>query len=75
MRKNSFEYGMAIICVIIGIVYIIGSLGDNGEARCINPECNKYRTTDSSYCFVHEPYVGSSYSGSSTTSTLPGSSS
>ena len=38
MRKNSFGQGLAILFVVAGILYVIGSIGAarEGRAFCIN---------------------------------------
>ena len=67
MSKNSFGQSVAIFLVIIGILYVIGIIGEAGEPKCIKAGCNNKRASDSNYCYLHES-SGSRYSsyGSST---------
>ena len=54
MRKNSFGQGLAIFFVIIGVLFVIGSIGEASEPKCIKAGCD-----------LHKPYTGSSTSHSS----------
>lgn len=67
MSKNSFGQSVAIFLVIIGILYVIGTIGEASEPKCIKAGCNNKRASDSNYCYLHES-SGSRYSsyGSST---------
>lgn len=67
MSKNSFGQSVAIFLVIIGILYVIGIIGEAGETKCIKAGCNNKRASDSNHCYLHES-SGSRYSsyGSST---------
>ena len=39
MRKNSFGQGLAIFFVIIGVLFVIGSIGEASEPKCIKAGC------------------------------------
>ncbi len=65
MRKNSFGQGLAIFFVIIGFLYVIGSIGEANESKCIKAGCDNKQASGSSYCYLHKPYMGSSTSHSS----------
>lgn len=67
MKKNSFGQGLAVFLVVIGIFYIIGAISEASEPKCIKSGCDNKQATNSSYCYLHKPYSGSSssHSGSS----------
>ena len=67
MKKNSFGQGLAILFVVAGILYVIGSIGAAREPKCIEAGCDNKQASGSSYCYLHKPYTGSS-SGTSTSS-------
>ena len=71
MRKNSFGQGLAIFFVIIGVLFVIGSIGEASEPKCIKAGCDNKQASGSSYCYLHKPYTGSSssYSNKSSSST------
>ena len=64
MKKNSFGQGLAVFLVVIGIFYIIGAIGEASEPKCIKSGCDNKQATNSSYCYLHKPYTGSSSSHS-----------
>ena len=51
--------------VVIGIFYIIGAISEASEPKCIKSGCDNKQATNSSYCYLHKPYTGSSSSHSS----------
>ena len=65
MRKNSFGQGLVIFFVIIGVLFVIGSIGEASEPKCIKAGCDNKQASGSSYCYLHKPYTGSSTSHSS----------
>ena len=65
MRKNSFGQGLAIFLVIIGVLFVIGSIGEASEPKCIKAGCDNKQASGSSYCYLHKPYTGSGKSHSS----------
>ena len=65
MRKNSFGQGLAIFFVIIGVLFVIGSIGEASEPKCIKAGCDNKQASGSSYCYLHKLYTGSSTSHSS----------
>lgn len=65
MKKNSFGQGLAVFLVVIGIFYIIGAIIEASEPKCIKSGCDNKQATNSSYCYLHKPYTGSSSSHSS----------
>ena len=82
MKKNSFGQGLAVFLVIVGVLFIIGSIGEASEPKCINTGCDNKQASGSSYCYLHKPYTGSSsshssssYSNNSSSSTSKGSTS
>ena len=64
MKKNSFGQGLAVFLVVIGIFYIIGAISEASEPKCIKSGCDNKQATNSSYCYLHKPYSGSSSSHS-----------
>lgn len=82
MKKNSFGQGLAVFLVIVGVLFIIGSIGEASEPKCIKTGCDNKQASGSSYCYLHKPYTGSSsshssssYSNNSSSSTSKGSTS
>lgn len=67
MRKNSFGQGLAILFVVAGILYAIGSIEAAREPKCIEAGCDNKQASGSCYCYLHKPYTGCS-SGTSTSS-------
>lgn len=65
MKKNSFGQGLTVFLVVIGIFYIIGAISETSEPKCIKSGCDNKQATNSSYCYLHKPYTGSSSSHSS----------
>lgn len=67
MKQNSFGQGVVIFLVVIGIFYFIGAVSEASEPKCIKAGCDNKQARDSSYCYLHKPYTGSSssHSGSS----------
>ena len=62
MKKNSFGQGLTVFLVVIGIFYIIGAISEASEPKCIKSGCDNKQATNSSYCYLHKPYTGSSSS-------------
>ena len=58
MRKNSFGQGLVIFFVIIGVLFVIGSIGEASEPKCIKAGCDNKQASGSSYCYLHKPYTG-----------------
>ena len=77
MRKNSFVQGLTIFFVIIGVLFVIGSMDEASEPKCIKAGCDNKQASGSSYCYLHKPYTGSntSHSSSSYSNKLSGSTS
>ena len=67
MKQNSFGQGVVIFLVVIGIFYFIGAVSEASEPKCIKAGCDNKQARDSSYCYLHKPFTGSSssHSGSS----------
>lgn len=65
MKQNSFGQGVVIFLVVIGIFYFIGAVSEASEPKCIKAGCDNKQARDSSYCYLHKPYTGSSSSHSS----------
>ena len=57
--------GTGNIFVIIGVLFVIGSIGEASEPKCIKAGCDNKQASGSSYCYLHKPYTGSSTSHSS----------
>ena len=62
MKKNSFGQGLIIFLVVIGSFYVIVAIGEASEPKCIKSGCDNNQASNSSYCYLHKPYSGSSYS-------------
>ena len=62
MKKNSFGQGLAVFFVIVGVLFIIGSIGEASEPKCVKTGCDNKQASGSSYCYLHKPYTGSSSS-------------
>ena len=76
MKKNSFGQGLAILFVVAGILYVIGSIEAAREPKCIEAGCDNKQASGSCYYYLHKPYTGSgklhsspSYSNKSSDST------
>ena len=75
MKNNSFGQGLIAFFVIVGVLFIIGSIGEASEPKCIKAGCDNKQASGSSYCYIHKPYTGStgsaksSYSNKSKTTT------
>lgn len=70
MKKGSFGQYLAVFLVVIGILYVIGTISEASEPKCIKAGCDNKQATGSSYCSLHKPYTGSSsssYSSGSST--------
>ncbi len=65
MRKNSFGQNLLAVFVVIGIMAVIGAIDEASEPRCIKTGCDNKQAPNSSYCYLHKPYTGSSSSHSS----------
>lgn len=65
MEKNSLGRTLVILFSAIGIIYIIGAIGDALEPKCIKSGCNNTQASGSSYCYIHKPYVSSPSSNTS----------
>ena len=65
MKQNLFGYKLAAFFVIVGALLVIGLIGEASEPRCIKTGCDNKQARRSSYCYLHEPYTGSSTSHSS----------
>ena len=44
------------IFIIIAILYVIGTIGEAGEPKCIKAGCNNKQASGSSYCYFHKSY-------------------
>ena len=60
-----YGYKLAAFFVIVDALLVIGLIGEASEPRCIKTGCDNKQTRGSSYCYLHEPYTGSSTSHSS----------
>ena len=76
MKKNSFGQGLAILFVVAGILYVIGSIEAAREPKCMEAGCDNKQASGSCYYYLHKPYTGSgklhsspSYSNKSSGST------
>lgn len=66
MRKNSFSENVIAFLVVIGVVVIIGLIGQESEPKCIKSGCDNKQAPESSYCYLHKSSGrSSSYSGTS----------
>ena len=52
MKKNSFGQGLTIFFVIIGVLFVIGSIGEASEPKCIKAGCDNKQASGSSYCYL-----------------------
>lgn len=68
MKNNSFGQGLIAIFVIVGVLFIIGSIGEASEPKCIKAGCDNKQVSGSSYCYLHKPYTGSGSSSHSNSS-------
>lgn len=48
--------------MIIGVLFVIGSIGEASEPKCIKSGCDNKQASGSSYCYLHKLYTGSSTS-------------
>ena len=65
MKRDSFGLGLAVAFVMVCVVFVIGSIGEASEPKCIKAGCDNKQASGSSYCYLHKPYTGSSASHSS----------
>mgnify|MGYP000591662576 CR=1 FL=1 len=65
MKQNLFGNKLVPFFVIVGALLVIGLIGEASEPSCIKTGCDNKQTRGSSYCYLHEPYTGSSTSHSS----------
>lgn len=68
MKNNSFGQGLIAFFVIVGVLFIIGSIGEASEPKCIKAGCDNKQASGSSYCYLHKPYTGSGSSSHSNSS-------
>ena len=73
MKKNLFGLGLAVFFAIVGVLFMIDSIGEANELKCIKAGCDNQQASGSSYCYRHKPCTGrnashrsSSYSTKST---------
>lgn len=79
MKKNLFGLGLAVFFAIVGVLFVIDSIGEANEPKCIKAGCDNQQASGSSYCYRHKPCTGrnashrsSSYSTKSTGSKSSG---
>ena len=68
MKNNSFGQGLIAIFVIVGVLFIIGSIGEASEPKCIKAGCDNKQASGNGYCYLHKPYTGSGSSSHSNSS-------
>lgn len=56
MKKNSFGQGLAILFVVAGILYVIGSIEAAREPKCIEAGCDNKQAR--SVCGTTAYYIG-----------------
>ena len=73
MKKNLFGLGLAVFFAIVGVLFVIDSISEANEPKCIKAGCDNQQASGSSYCYRHKPCTGrnashrsSSYSTKST---------
>lgn len=73
MKKNLFGLGLAVFFAIVGVLFVIDSIGEANEPKCIKAGCDNQQASGSRYCYRHKPCTGrnashrsSSYSTKST---------
>ena len=47
--------------MVVGVLFVIGSIGVASEPKCIAVGCNNKQASGSSYCYLHKP--SSAYTG------------
>lgn len=79
MKKNLFGLGLAVFFATVGVLFVIDSIGEANEPKCIKAGCDNQQASGSSYCYRHKPCTGrnashrsSSYSTKSTGSKSSG---
>jgi hypothetical protein len=68
MKNNSFGTTLAAVICVVGVLVLIGWIGDASTPKCIKSGCDNERASGSSYCYLHKPYSGSTSKKSSNTS-------
>lgn len=53
MKSNSFGEGLTVFFVIVGVLVIIGFIGEASEPKCIKSGCENKQERGSSYCYLH----------------------
>ena len=73
MKKNLFGLALAVFFAIVGVLFVIDSISEANEPKCIKAGCDNQQASGSSYCYRHKPCTGrnashrsSSYSTKST---------
>ena len=69
MKNNSFGGKILVVVIIVGILYIIGSVMDASKPKCAKSGCNNERSSGGVYCFLHKQYENSSYKNSYSSTT------
>ena len=59
MKNNSFGENLAAFLLVIGVLFVIGLIGQAGESECVKAGCDNEQAGGSSYCYVHKSYTGS----------------
>ena len=58
MKKNLFGLGLAVFFAIVGVLFVIDSIGETNEPKCIKAGCDNQQASGSSYCYRHKPCTG-----------------
>ena len=61
MRKDSGGQNLILVLMVVGVLFVIGSIGVASEPKCIAVGCNNKQASGSSYCYLHKP--SSAYTG------------
>ena len=56
MKNNSFGTGFVAFLIVVGFLFLVGSVGEACKPKCIEPGCINEQARDSSYCYLHKPY-------------------
>jgi hypothetical protein len=64
MKKDSFGKGLVVFLLIVWFFFVIDTIREDSEPRCIKTGCDNKQASGSSYCYLHKPCTGSSTSHS-----------
>lgn len=68
MKNRSFGQGLMAFFVVVGVLFIVGSIVETRKPKCVEIGCDNEQARGSRYCYLHKPYTGSSSSSHTSSS-------